>query len=73
MDSTEWGPLTFIPEAPFFLGGMGSVACRNDNDKHDNSWKPPVDSKLTMTLGVLREGEAILHLVPPILDHLFMQ
>ena len=52
---------------------MGSVACRNDNDKHDDSWKPPVDSKLTMTLGVLREGEAILHLVPPILDHLFMQ
>ena len=52
---------------------MGSVACRNDNDKHDDSWKPPVESKLTMTLGVLREGEAILHLVPPILDHLFMQ
>ena len=26
-----------------------------------------------MTLEVLREGEAILHLVPPILDHLFMQ
>ena len=33
---------------------MGSVACRNDNDKHDDSWKPPVESKLTVTLGVLR-------------------
>ena len=26
-----------------------------------------------MTLEVLREGEAILHLFPPILGHLFMQ
>ena len=51
---------------------MDSVASRNDNDKHDDSGKPLVYNKPIKTLEVLREGEATLHLVPPILDHLFI-